>query len=47
MKKVLVCREKDPRETRVPLVPDDIKKLVAMGFSFKVVSGAGRRDHQE
>ena len=41
MKKVLVCREKDPLETRVSLVPDDIKKLAAMGFSFKVVSGAG------
>ena len=43
MKKVLVCREKDPRETRVPLIPDDIKKLGAMGFTFKVVSGAGVR----
>ena len=41
MKKVLVCREKDPRETRVALIPDDIKKLSAMGFTFKVVSGAG------
>lgn len=43
MKKVLLCREKDPRETRVALIPDDIKKLAAMGFSFKVVSGAGAR----
>jgi len=43
MKKVLVCREKDPLETRVALIPDDIKKLIAMGFSFTVVSGAGEK----
>ncbi len=41
MKKVLVCKEKDGRETRVALVPDDVKKLVPMGFEIKVVSGAG------
>ncbi|MBP0976281.1 MAG: NAD(P)(+) transhydrogenase (Re/Si-specific) subunit alpha, partial [Oscillospiraceae bacterium] len=41
MKSVLVCREKDERETRVALIPDDIKKLIGMGFSFKVVRGAG------
>ena len=41
MKSVLVCRETDPRETRVALIPDDIKKLIGMGFSFKVVRGAG------
>lgn len=41
MKQILVCRETDPRETRVALIPDDIKKLVGMGFSCKVVSGAG------
>ncbi len=41
MKKVLVCKEKDKLETRVALIPDDIKKLSALGFSFKVVSGAG------
>ena len=43
MKSVLVCRETDPRETRVALIPDDIKKLIAMGFSFKVVRGAGTK----
>ena len=43
MKKVLVCREADPRETRVPLIPADVKKLTGMGFSFKVVRGAGVR----
>lgn len=43
MKTVLVCRETDPRETRVALIPDDIKKLIGMGFSFKVVRGAGVR----
>lgn len=41
MKKVLVCKEKDARETRVCLIPDDIKKLTSMGFEFKVVAGAG------
>ena len=41
MKTVLVCRETDQRETRVALIPDDIKKLTGMGFSFKVVRGAG------
>lgn len=41
MKKVLVCKEKDTRETRVSLIPDDIKKLTSMGFEFKVVAGAG------
>lgn len=41
MKKVLVCKEKDERETRVCLIPDDIKKLTSMGFEFKVVAGAG------
>ena len=41
MKKVLVCKEKDKLETRVALIPDDIKKLSGLGFSFKVVSGAG------
>ena len=41
MKKVLVCKEMDPLETRVALIPVDIKKLTAMGFEFQVVSGAG------
>ena len=41
MRSILVCRETDPRETRVALIPDDVKKLVGMGFSLKVVSGAG------
>lgn len=43
MKTVLVCRETDPRETRVALIPDDIKKLIGMGFSCKVVRGAGAK----
>ena len=41
MRSILVCRETDPRETRVALIPDDVKKLIGMGFSLKVVSGAG------
>ncbi|MBR6717469.1 MAG: NAD(P) transhydrogenase subunit alpha [Oscillospiraceae bacterium] len=43
MKSILVCRETDPRETRVALIPDDIKKLIGMGFSCKVVCGAGEK----
>ena len=43
MKSILVCRETDPRETRVALIPDDIKKLIGMGFSCKVVRGAGAK----
>ena len=41
MKKVLVCKEKVEAETRVALIPDDIKRLSGMGFEFMVVSGAG------
>lgn len=41
MRSILVCRETDPRETRVALIPDDVKKLIGMGFSVTVVSGAG------
>lgn len=43
MKKVLVCKEQDKLETRVALIPDDIKKLSGLGFAFKVVSGAGKK----
>lgn len=41
MRKVLICKETDPLETRVALVPDDVKKLTGMGFEITVVSGAG------
>ena len=43
MKKVLVCKESLPAETRVALIPDDIKKFSGMGFEFTVVSGAGQK----
>lgn len=43
MKKILVCKETDPRETRTPLIPDDVKKLKAMGFEIKAVSGTGAK----
>ena len=43
MKKILVCKETLPAETRVALIPDDIKKLSGMGFEFTVVSGAGSK----
>lgn len=41
MKKILVCKETDPRETRTPLIPDDVKRLISMGFEIKVVKGTG------
>ncbi|SDA26588.1 NAD(P) transhydrogenase subunit alpha [Ruminococcus sp. YE71] len=41
MKKILVCKESDPRETRTPLIPDDVKRLIGMGFEIKAVSGTG------
>ncbi|MBR1764660.1 MAG: NAD(P)(+) transhydrogenase (Re/Si-specific) subunit alpha, partial [Ruminococcus sp.] len=41
MKKILVCRETDPRETRTPLIPEDVKRLVAMGYEIKAVRGTG------
>ena len=43
MKKILVCRETDPRETRVALIPDDIKKLIGLGYEVKVVRAAGEK----
>ena len=43
MKKILVCRETDPRETRVSLIPDDIKRLISMGYEVKVTRGAGEK----
>ncbi len=41
MKKIVVCRETIPEETRVALVPQDVRKLVGMGLDVTVVSGAG------
>lgn len=41
MKKLLVCRETDPRETRTPLIPEDVKRLVSMGYEIKAVRGTG------
>ncbi len=41
MKKVLVCLEQDASETRVSLIPDDIKKLSNLGFEFFVTQNAG------
>ena len=43
MKSVLVCKETLDAETRVALIPDDIKKLIGMGFEFTVVRGAGEK----
>ena len=41
MKKILLCKETDPLETRVALIPDDVKKLSAMGYEIRAVKGAG------
>ena len=41
MKKILVCRETDPRETRTPLIPEDVKRLASMGYEIKAVRGTG------
>ncbi len=43
MKKILVCKETDPRETRTSLIPDDVKRLTAMGFEITVVRGTGEK----
>lgn len=41
MKKVFLCKETEKGETRVALVPNDIKVLVGLGYEFVVQSGAG------
>ena len=43
MKKILVCKEEDSLETRVSLIPEDIKKLIALGFEIRVVKQAGTK----
>ena len=41
MKKILLCREMDEKETRTALIPDDVKRLTAMGYEITVVKGTG------
>ena len=41
MNKVFVARDTVNAETRVALIPADIKKLIEMGYEFAVQSGAG------
>lgn len=43
MKKILLCKETDIRETRTALIPDDVKKLTAMGYEITVVKGSGEK----
>ena len=43
MNKVFLCKETAVDETRVALIPADIKKLIDMGYEFAVQSGAGLR----
>ena len=42
MNKVFLCKETLRDETRVALVPPDVKKLVEMGYEILVHSGAGQ-----
>ena len=39
--KVFLCKETAQDETRIALVPSDVKKLIAMGYEVAVQSGAG------
>lgn len=41
MKTLFVISEKDPRETRVAVIPSDAKKLSKLGWTVQVQSGAG------
>ena len=41
MNKVFLCNDATEFETRVALIPPDIKKLIGMGYEFAVQSGAG------
>lgn len=43
MKTLFVCSERDPRETRVAVIPSDVGKLSAIGWSVNVESGAGAK----
>src|SRR5574342_757228 len=40
--KVAVARETSPGETRVALIPDTVKQLVAKGHAVRVEAGAGQ-----
>jgi len=39
--KVFLCKETAQDETRIALVPSDVKKLIAMGYEVAVQNGAG------
>ncbi len=39
--KLFVCKETDPQETRVPLLPVEVGKLVTLGAEVEVESGMG------
>ncbi len=41
MKTLFVTSERDPRETRVAVIPSDVQKLSKIGWSVNVESGAG------
>ena len=41
--RIAVPTETDPAETRVAATPETVKKLIALGFSVVVQSGAGTK----
>jgi len=43
MKKIFLCKETLKEETRVALIPADVKKLVAAGFEIAAECGAGEK----
>ena len=45
--KLLVTRQHEPHERRVPMTPAVVKKLVAEGFVVLVEANAGTLAHQD
>ena len=39
--KLLICKEQDPNETRIPALPDAVKKLTSLGADVLVEPGMG------
>ncbi len=43
MKNLFITSERDPRETRVAVIPPDVRKLANIGWTVNVESGAGAK----
>jgi len=43
MNKIFLCKETEKNETRVALVPSDVKKLIALGYEISAQKGAGEK----